>query len=301
MSVEPLDVLNSREQAALFWISVGAALAFWKVPGIGSQLIVLTRSFLHPTLLFRIWLPATAYVVGAVYLAYRVDLWHVTSGRETLYWFVGVALVLALSATRASDLGRFWKLFGRVFKVTLAIEFLVNLYVLPLAVELVVIPLAVLFAGMQVVAERDPKLAHARNVATLILVALGGVAVAFAVTSAARDLGGLFTWVHLEQFVVPIALTVVFAPFVYFVALWSTYEQVFLRLDMYGRDAGSMKRAKWAMIRVCRLSLTKTGRLSHRFFPTTRSVSPDADIATLARGFRSELQAAEREERKKAA
>jgi hypothetical protein len=301
MSVEPLDVLNSREQAALFWIGVGAALAFWKVPGIGAQLVTLTRSFLAPKLLLGIWLPATAFVVGIVYLAFRLGLWHTTSGRETLYWFVGVALVLAVSATRASDLGQFRKLFDRVFKVTIAIEFLVNLYVFPLAVELVVIPLAVLFAGMQVVAERDPKLAPARNVATFILVALGLVTVAFVLTSAARDLDDLLTGEHLEQFVVPLALTVAFAPFVYLIALWSTYEQVFIRLDIYGRDAGDVRRAKWAMIRVCRLSLRRIGRLSHRFFPTIRSVSPNADIATLARTFHNELRAAERDERKEAA
>lgn len=119
-----------------------------------------------------------------VYLASRLGLWHATSLRETLYWYVGVALVLAGSATHASDLGQFRKLFGRVFKVTIAIEFLVNLYVFPLAVELVVIPLAILFAGVQVVAERDPKLAPVRNVATFILVALGVVTVAFALTMA---------------------------------------------------------------------------------------------------------------------
>jgi hypothetical protein len=299
--LEPLDLLNSREQAALVWIVVSAGLAFWEVPGIGAQLVVLTRSFLAPRLLLGIWIPATAFAVGVVYLAYRLGLWHTTSVRETLYWYVGVALVLAGSAAHASDLGKLRKLFGRVFKVTIAIEFLVNLYVFPLAVELVVIPLAVLFAGVQVVAERDPKLAPARNVATFILIALGVVTVALALTSAARDLDGLLTGEHLEQFVVPLALTVAFAPFVYLIALWSTYEQVFIRLDIYGRDAGDVRRAKWAMIRVCRLSLRRIGRLSHRFFPTIRSVSPNADIATLARRFHNELRAAERDEHQEAA
>ena len=295
------DLLNSREQAALVWIVVGAGLAFWKVPGIGAQLVVLTRSFLAPKLLLGIWIPATAFAVGVVYLASRFGIWHETSLRETLYWYVGVALVLAGSATQASDIGQFRKLFGRVFKVTIAIEFLVNLYVFPLAVELVVIPLAILLVGMQVVAERDPKLAPARNLVTFVLASLGVVTLAFVFTSGVRDLDGLLTWVHFEQFVVPLALTVAFVPFVYLVALWSTYEQVFLRIDIYGRDTGSARRAKWAVFRVCRLSLRKIGRLSRRFVPAVRSVSPEADIATLARRFEDELRAAERDEQQEAA
>jgi hypothetical protein len=296
-----LDLLNSREQAALFWIGVGACLAFWKVPAIGPQLIAVTRSFFVPKLLLSVWIPATVYVVGIVYVAQSLGLWHATSLRETLYWYVGAALVLAGSATQASDLGKFKKLFGRVFKVTIAIEFLVNLYVFPLAVELIVIPLAVLLAGMQVVAERDPTLAPARRVITFVLASLGVVTLAFAFTSAARDLDGLLTWMHFEQFVVPLALTVAFAPFLYFVALWSTYEQVFIRLDIYGQDKNGARRAKWAMIRVCRLSLRNVGRLSRRFFPMIQSVSPDTGVTVLARTFENELRAAERDERKEAA
>jgi hypothetical protein len=292
----PADYLNAREQAVLFWLIVSAALVLWKVPAIRPQLPILVRSALSPKLLFGIWVPATIYVAVVVYLAAGRGLWHATSLRETLYWFAGTAFVLAGSATQASDPLKFWSLFGRVLKVTILIEFLVNLYVFPLPVELIFIPLGVLLAGTQAVSEGNVTLASAHKVVSFLLTALGLATVVYALSSAVRDFHGLVTWVHFEQFVMPLALTAAFAPFLYYVALWSTYEQVFIRMDIYGRDDQDMRRAKWAMFRVCRLNLRKVGRLSTRFFPLIRSVSPDASTGVLIRAFQRELRVVEQGE-----
>jgi hypothetical protein len=296
-----LDFLNSREDALLLWVIVTAALVLSKVPAARLQLLAVIRSFFAPKLLFGLWIPVTIYVLALLYFAHAKDVWHATSLRETVYWYAGTAIVLAGGATQANDPARFWKLFRRVVKVTIVIEFLVNLYVFPFVVELFLIPLLVIFGGMQAVAELDPKLAPARRVIGWVLSTVGVFLVTHAITSAVRDLDGLFTWEHVEQFLVPVVLTLAFAPFLYYVALRSTYEQLFVRLGIYGQDRKTVRRAKWALVRVCRLSLRKIGRLSGRFFAILHSVRPDADVTDLVREFETELRAAEREDRAQAA
>jgi len=131
-----IDFLNSREDATLFWVVLAAIVALWKVPKIRPQTVLVLRSFLSPKLLFGIWIPASVYATIVVYLAAAAGLWHASSTKESVYWFAGTALVLAGGATQANEPAKFRQLFGRALKVTIFIEFLVNLYVFPLVVEL---------------------------------------------------------------------------------------------------------------------------------------------------------------------
>ena len=302
MFVGVFDFLNSREDAVVLWLAVVSAFVLYKAPSaIGSSVLAVIHSFFARKLLFGIWLPMTEYVGIVLFFAHDLGLWHTSSLKETLYWYTTTGLVLAGSATQASDPEKFWRLFGRVLKVTIFVEFVVNLYVFPLAVELVLVPALGLFVGVQVIAERDPKYEAARKFSVGVLAILGVTMVAFAIGSALMDLGGLLTREHLEQFVVPLALSGALVPFLYYVALRSTYEHVFIHLGIYGRDRRAVWRAKWALVRVCHLSLRKIGRLSRRFFPLVRSVGPAANVSELVRRFEGELRAAEQEERDEAA
>ena len=286
-----IDFLNSREDAVLFWVVVAATLALWKVPDIRPQVILVIRSFLSPKLLVGIWIPASVYVAIVVYLSAAAGLWHASSTKETVYWFAGTALVLAGGATQANDPARFRKLFRRVLEITIFIEFLVNLYVFPLAIELMLIPLLVLFGGMQAVAEFDPRLAPARKVIGFVLSVVGLVIVVHAVTSAVGDLTGLLTWEHLEEFLVPPVLTLVFVPFLLYVALGSAYELVFMRVSIFVRDKRLARRTKWAIVGACGLSLGRIGRFDGRFFSMLREVRDESDVRALTNAFEAELAA----------
>ncbi|MBA3432185.1 MAG: hypothetical protein H0U16_11995 [Actinobacteria bacterium] len=284
------DFLNSREDAILIWIVVAATFLFSRVPDLWPQVLLVTRSFLSPKLLFGIWIPAAVYVLALLFVAERGGAWHTSSSKETGYWFAGTALVLAGGATQANDAAKFWKLVRSVLKVTIVVEFLVNLYVFPLAFELVLIPLIVVFAGMQAVAEVDPKLESVRKLIGFILSILGFVLAARAAASALQDLDGLFTWEHLEQFLVPFALTAVFVPFLFYVALRSTYELVLMRINIFVEDKRLRRRAKWAIVGACRLRLDRIGRFNGRFFSMLHEVRDESDVRELLHAFEIELR-----------
>ena len=290
-----LDALNSREDAALFWVVITAVVLLSKVPALRPQIVLVIRSFLSPKLLLGIWIPATVYVLALLYVADREGVWHTSSTKETVYWFAGTALVLAGGATQASDTAKFRNLFGRVLKVIIFIEFLVNLCVFPLAVEIVLIPLIVVFGGMHAVAKLDPKFASVRKLIGFILSVVGIVLVTHAVTSALQDLDGLFTWEHAEQFLAPLVLTIAFVPFLFYVALWSTYELVFMRVNIFVKNKRLARRTKWAIIGNCGLSLRRIGRFHGQFFGMLRTVCADADVTALMREFKAALRAEDAE------
>ena len=102
---------------------------------------------------------AAAYSAGVVYLAWRLGLWHTTAMKETVYWFVGSAVVLVGNATTESprDPGYFKKLLRHAVRLTIIIDFIVNLYVFPILVEFVLVPVALLFVVLQAMAEATPS------------------------------------------------------------------------------------------------------------------------------------------------
>ena len=286
-----IDALNSREDAVLVWATVAAVLVLWKVPGISRQLLLVVRSFLARNLLFGIWLPLTAAVIGLLWLGSSLGIWHASSTKETFYWFVGTAFVLAGNATQANSPAKFKKLFARLLTVSILVGFIVNLYVFPLGVELVLVPLVVILAGVQVVAERDSEYAKVeRLVGGWLLPIIGVVGVTYAFGSAIADFGGFTMREHLEQFLVPLVMTVAISPFLYYVALWSTYERVFIRISVFVDDPSAARRLKLAILGVCRLSLRRIGAADGRLFSLLREVETRPSVRSLMQTVRAELE-----------
>src|SRR5512132_269462 len=102
----PPDFLNSREDAVLLW-SIVFFLVFFGYPfskdprGIASSTWDVVRALVVPKLLL-LFGSAAAYSAAIVLLADRLGLWHTTSLKDTVYWFVGSGIVLVAKAVDAT-------------------------------------------------------------------------------------------------------------------------------------------------------------------------------------------------------
>jgi cytochrome bd-type quinol oxidase subunit 2 len=114
-------------------------------------------------------------------------------------------------------------------RFTIVVEFLVNLYVFPFLIELVLVPIIVLFAGMQVVAAAEPAHASARRAIDGALIALGLLLLTYAAVEAIRDPSALFTRENAETLLVAPALTFAFVLLLWAWARISRREQENLR------------------------------------------------------------------------
>jgi len=222
----PPDFLNSREDALLVWAVVIVGYAIYKDSrGIGSALWNVIRAFCAPKLLL-LFGSAALYSLGVVLLAARLDLWHTTALRETIYWFIGTGAVLAGNATQASPNADFLKrIIGRLLAVTIVIEFAVNLYVFPLVAEIVLVLVVLVFTGMRVLAQDDPKMdAPTKKVIDRVLMGVGVfLLISFAV-GAVSDLEGFLSRETAERLLVAPALTIALMPCLYFIAWYSRRE-----------------------------------------------------------------------------
>lgn len=275
-----LGTLDSREQAIAVWVLAFACFALSK-RDIRQALGGVIRAFVAPKLLL-LYVSAGVYTAGVVYGAHLLGLWHPSSLKETLYWFVGGALVFVGGATHAvGESAYFKRTIRRAVKLTIVIEFVVGFYVLPFVAELLLVPVIALLVGMSVVSERDSKLDPARRVVNGALVAVGLAVFAYAAVSAVGDLDGLFTFESAEDLLVAPALTIALVPFLYLVGVLSAYEQVFMRIDFFIEDGHLAQRTRWAIVRACRLSLRRLAWLTGNMMMTLGQIGNERDLGDL--------------------
>ncbi len=116
-------------------------------------------------------------------------------------------------------------LLGRAFKVAIVIEFVVNLYVFPLAFELPFVPVVSVFiildAWNQAQSNADPRLVKFTDE---VVVAIGWLVLLSVLLRIGLGPGGLITRDALERLLVVPALTIAFIPFLLLNAWYSRRE-----------------------------------------------------------------------------
>jgi hypothetical protein len=119
------DLLNSRELATIIWI-VLIFLALLFIRPVRADLAKVCRTLVGPPLL-ETFVVLVVYVVLLAWTGHALAIWTTDLISETVWWFVGTALVLVFNVTTGvSERGFFRRTLLQVFGVTLLIDFLMN-------------------------------------------------------------------------------------------------------------------------------------------------------------------------------
>ena len=226
----PPDFLNSREDAGLIWTGVVLACVIYKSPRLTGSMLGLVWIAVKPPLLF-LFGGAAIYCAGILVAADELGIWHPSATKETVYWFVGTALVLAGQAAEERPSPDYVRtLLRRAFKVAVVTEFVINLYVFPLAFELVLVPVVSVFilldAWNQAQERADQRVVKFTDGG---LVTIGWLLLLSVVLRIGIHLGDLVARETLERLLVVPGLTLSFIPFLCLVAWYSRRQMEGLR------------------------------------------------------------------------
>jgi hypothetical protein len=141
-------------------------------------------------------------------------------------WFFGTGVAVVGNATSMSpaDPDFVRKIVGRAVRWTIVVEFLVTLYVFPLAVELFLVPVIIVFVALQAYAQYQPTEAAVRKFIDGVLFVIGLALLLYVAVEVLSDPGGFWTREHAEGFLVAPALTVALVPLLFLVAWYSRRE-----------------------------------------------------------------------------
>jgi hypothetical protein len=280
-----LGLESPRDRRSL-WVGIAGLWAL-KSSDIRRSCWQVVAAFFHPKVTATV-LMAAAYCAGLIWIGTEIGIWTTSLINDTVIWFVSVALVLMFSS---HHIGHDEHYVGRAFRRTVTaavlIDGAVNLFVLPLPVELLLFPSGSCLVLMVVVAGEKEEYALVVKLINGLLGVIGTGLLLYVVIDLAVS-HGTVDWTQIGlQLVLPVWLTIAVLPFIYVMGTYAVLESTFTRIDFFGERIGrrrfALQRPKLALLigTRCRAQLVG-GFVSPWPKRLARSSSFKASLAVLA-------------------
>ena len=258
MAVDFFKELNNRELAIAIWLVIGL---IWSLTNanIRKSLFQVVKAFFawKLTLLYMMML---IYISSIVMAMSAIGVWKQNNLPLTILWAVFVAFVMLFNFQKASKPNYFRSSLKDNLKALVILEFIVNLYVFPLWVEILFVPFMVIIGGALAIAETKPEYGIVKKLFNFIMTLIGLIFIIYAGYMIVADVRQFATFDNFEKFYLPIVLSITFIPFVYLFALYSGYEIFFIRLDFFVEDKSVLKYAKRKIVWAFNLNLWKLNK-----------------------------------------
>jgi len=220
--------INNRELALLIWIVVFViGVTIYKptrktIPGLLKAVF--------QTKLIMIYGIMAVYTAGMVYFLFKYNLWDSSQIKNTVLWFLTVGLVSLNDMTSNKQINFFKKTIVDILGVTAIVQFVTGVYTFSFIAEFILIPIAALIGGMIAFAGSNPQHAAAKKLLNGLLILTGLYTVGFTIYKISTDFKTFASRGTLNDFLIPGALSLMFVPLVYVLALYASREVAFVGL-----------------------------------------------------------------------
>lgn len=248
-----MSIFSNRELALLIWgVTILTALLFVKSIRKSSKQL-LKALFVKQIITVLILL--IMFIALIILFFYKINLWDKSLLKDTIFWFLGVALVLSYKANNAKDFAFFKEIIKDTIKWTIVLEFLINFYTFGLLTELILLPIMVIIGLLQTVYELDKKNEQVTKLLKNVTALFGLIVLTYVSYKTFTDYKMLFDANNLFSFLLPIILTVVVLPFIYILALYINYETLFVRIKFISKDKTVKRRLKKEILLVANFNI----------------------------------------------
>ena len=183
--------------------------------------------------------------------------------KDSIYWFIGSALIVLLNLMKAhKEKGFFKKLLLDNLKLLIIIQFIMNVHVFSLTIELILLPVITIIVLIRTYSEHKAEYIQLKNVMDGFLTVIGLTFLTFSVIEILEDIKKFASFATLKTFLFPIILSISFIPFAYLITLYMSYEMLYVRLGFFLSNERDLRYAKWRTLRKCHFSLNKLNQLS---------------------------------------
>lgn len=239
---------SSREIASIAW---GSVLLFFvlrnKILREGL-FAVFTVIFSRPIIKWSSLM--LAYVCLTCYLFYQLDVWDFYDLKATFLWLISAGLYMVYQAVKEtpSPADLIFGNFRNGFNIAVILEFFVSNYTFSIFVELLIAPVAFLLVFISSPSKTDdPKAKLAVTFANSALSWIGLFLLVRGLVIAVAQWGDFWRVQTAHSFMLPIALSITFLPFLWIVLTHTAYEHCFLRLATFSKEVDRIDRLKFWM------------------------------------------------------
>ena len=227
-----MDILNNREIAIALWLLAVSIYIFSssKMAEVRNAFKgVLAALFVRKIMNFLCLM--VAYMVIVIYWISELGLWNVEQLKNTIFWCVSVGFMSLFKLEKIKKDKHFFKhsVLGNL-KLLAILKFVFGVYTFSLWVEVLLVPVLALLGVMLAISESNKKHHQIKVFLEYCLSSFGMVLIVYTLYMLITDFGEFGKEKTAYDFFVPPLLTLCYLPFVFFMLVYSTYEQVFIRL-----------------------------------------------------------------------
>jgi hypothetical protein len=286
--MEFINLFNDREKALMIWILVILIYSLFN-KNIRESLLLVLKSLFLSKIAFALF-AMLIYIWLSIFLLFKIQFWGVGLLRDTILWVLGTAFVIFINFGNASkDKKYFKKITFDSIKLIALIEFITNLYVFNLITELILLPILFSLTAMFVISKTKGEYQPVRKLMQIVLTIIGLGLFAYAVLHIATHFTDFATIETLKDFLLSPILTIILLPFIYFLALYSSYESLFVRVDIFMKNKHKQLRkfTKLEIFKTCLFDLGKLNRLSNNALVEVAGLENKTDVINLVNKFRA--------------
>ena len=273
--MELLEIFSNREIAIGIWLLVFIGWGLCN-ESVRKSFVDLLKAFCVKPIIIVFTLMAV-YVFMLVTALNAIGLWDFNQLKNTIMWSASVAAVMLFRINSISEDEHYFK--NAVLdnlKIVAILEFIININSLNLLLELILIPLIATLSGMLTIAESDEKYTAVKKIITTALSIIGIGLLLYSLFTIFQDFDNFVTRQNLLDFILPPLMSLAYLPFVYFIALFMTYEVLFIRLRFFVKDKEKLKYVRRVTFRNFNINLSKLRRwaryISHVDFSSTETI-----------------------------
>ncbi|WP_172566488.1 hypothetical protein [Vibrio fluvialis] len=227
-----MDILNNREIAIALWLLAISIYIFSS-----SKMAEVRNAFkgvmaaLFVRQIMSILCLMVAYMAIVIYWLSDLELWNFEQLKNTVFWCVSVGFISLFKLEKIKrDNNFFMHSVIDDLKLLAVLQFVVGVYTFTLWVEVLLVPVLALLGAMLAIAETDRKYHQVRVFIEYCLSSFGVALIVYTLYMLITNFGEFGKEKTAYDFFVPPLLTLCYLPFVFFMLVYSTYEQVFVRL-----------------------------------------------------------------------
>lgn len=255
--------LSNREQSLLIWLAV-FIIAIQFNRNIRKAFKRVIKAFFQCKVLL-VCLFTFLYSSVIVLILWKINLWDVTLLKDSVFWFVGSAIVITFRLPKIQNGPDFFKkLLMDNFKLVVVLEFILNIHEFNLITELTLVPVITFLGMIQAYSEQKEEHKKLKVGIEKLFVVCGILLLMLSVFDIIKDFKEFASFSTVKSFLLPIILSTAFIPCAYFIALYMKYENIFVRLVFFLKNKKNLRYAKWRILWKCHFNLNKLNKMSSK-------------------------------------
>lgn len=218
--------LTSREVASLFWILIVIILAFSFKSG--RKMIWDLLKLVVPAKLSVAFLLSGLYVTSEAGFGRSLRIWKPELLQDTaIWWLVGAIPLMVTVTTAKTTKGLFRRIIRKSISLGLFVTFYINLYTLPILLEIVLQPFILILISIEFVASQKANFAQIRRLFSWVISLIGFAFGIYVCDQIIRHWPPTDLATRADDLILPIWLTLLYLPFLYLLKFYAVYDSIY--------------------------------------------------------------------------